>query len=163
MGLSCGALAATQINALTSSAPLQTALSYYLKEPGVRPMHVLAFLLDFLMVAWVALWLFIPRRAILWQLLLLSTAIVAGGLVWLELYRATVPDASRVYVLDSLPFRPVNNFGLVGAGVFFGYITLKLPVGRLSTLPAVLVRFALAFSVLGLQWMLYDALSTRLS
>ena len=122
LGFACSALIATQLRSATLPIDPQTALSYYFANPNVRLFHNLAIALDALIVICVAAWIFMWRRAVIWQALIAIFALLGTGLIWFELVQA-LSISGQNYTLTSLPFTPINNVGLLGAGLFVGYLS----------------------------------------
>ena len=162
LGFWCTLLAGTQIRAFQNVPPQQSALSYYFQEPGVRTFHLCAIFIDFAIVLTVGVWIFASRKAEVWSFL--RAALCISGLVigWAELFNAVKPLDSRVYVLEGLPFSPLNNAGLLGSAVFIGYFAMKVPTGVLSKFAAVLMKLLLWIGLFGVQLILFEQLTERL-
>lgn len=156
LGLAATALGATQISHLLASVPLQSAESYYLKRGGVVPLHIGSAIVDLLAVFAVAGWIFAWKRSRLWSLMLSAVCFVGTVLVWLELYLATGREVFQVYILPDLPFRPVGNMGLLGATVYLGYLTMRMPTGSMKLAVGVLVKLGIWMGLFGVQWVIFD-------
>lgn len=163
LGFGCTILAATQLRSIYSSPEQQTALSYYFQEPGIRAFHVAGATIDFAIVIVVAAWIFAAKKAEIWGFLLM--ALCMGGLVvgWAELVHALTPNPNRVYVLQGLPFSPVNNAGLLGAAVFMGYFATKVPMGSMGMFVKLALKVALWVGLFGVQWILFEQMAGRIS
>ncbi len=161
LGFLCTALAATQLRASLESPLQQTALSYYYQEPFVRGFHTTAIVVDALIVIVVFIWIFFSRRSELWSFCVMALCLGGFLISWAEIIRAVVPDPTRVYQLEGLPFFPVNNLGLFGASVFFGYFAMKLPVGEVGKFVKVMLRLTLWIGLFGVQWMIFEQLVSR--
>ena len=161
LGLAATGLAATQINSLLAPIPPQTALSYYTVRPGIAVLHLLAVLIDFVLLVAIALWIFKAEKAKIWSGVVGTACAVGIVLVWLELGVAVRPDIAQQYLLPGLPFRPINNLGLIGASVFLGYLTLRMPSGSINPVPAVTTKVALWLGLFGMQWVLFESVARR--
>lgn len=156
LGFGVTALAATQLRSFLDDVAPQTALSYYYQEPGVRTFHVLAMGIDLLIVCLVALWIFVWRKAEIWAIGIVILCTAGAGLAWFEIVRAINPISDKVYELEGLPFYPINNLGILGAGIFVGYIALKLPMGEIGKFAQAMTKIALVVSMIGVQWILFE-------
>lgn len=156
LGFAASALAATQLRSFLEDVAPQTALSYYFQEPGMRNFHAAAMVIDLLIVVCVALWIFMWRKAQIWATGIMVLCAVGASLVWTELMRAAQPAAERVYKLDGLPFYPINNMGILGAGIFVGYIALKLPMGEIGKFAQIMTKVVLLIGMIGVQWILFE-------
>ncbi|QYK52391.1 MAG: hypothetical protein KF824_08990 [Fimbriimonadaceae bacterium] len=156
LGFAATALAATQLRSFLEDVAPQTALSYYYQEPGIRVFHVAAMTVDLLIVLCVAFWIFVWRKAVVWGTGIMIFCALGAGIIWIELIRAVQPISGRVYQLEGLPFYPVNNMGILGAGVFVGYIALKLPMGEIGKFAQTMTKIALWIGMLGVQWILFE-------
>lgn len=161
LGFACTILAATQLLSILRDPAPQTALSYYYQEPGVRAFHVAGLVIDFLIVLVVTVWIFAWKKAEIWQVLLMALCLTGFVLSWTELYRAIAPDPFRVYLLEGLPFGPINNKGLLGASVFVGFFAMKLPLGSIGQFAKVILRLILWVAIFGVQWMLFEKVMVR--
>jgi len=161
LGFLCTVLAATQLRSILESPQQQTALSYYSQEPFVRGFHISGMVIDALIVLCVLVWIFFSRRAELWSFLVMSLCLGGFLVAWAETIKAVVPDPTRVYQLDGLPFYPMNNMGVLGASVFFGYFAMKLPVGEVGKFTTVMLRLTLWVGLFCVQWMIFEQLVSR--
>lgn len=159
LGFGCTILAGTQLRSITTVPDPQTALSYYFQEPFVRAFHASSLGIDFLVVLTVAAWIFLWQKSEAWGALTLALCLGGAALGWAELIRATVPTPGRVYLLQGLPFSPVNNGGIAGTTLFAGYATTKIPLGTL-TLPAkILLRIAACLGLFVAQWIVFEQIA----
>lgn len=163
LGLACTGLAATQIGSIMATVPPQTAMAYYYQRPGVVALHWMSVLVDLVLVVCVAGWIFRSASAGIWANVIGVACAIGIVLVWLELGIALKPDPTMNYLLPGLPFRPINNVGLVGASVFLGYLTLRMPSGTINPVPAVTTKMALWLGLFGMQWVLFESVAKRLS
>ncbi len=160
LGFICSGLVATQLRATTQPIDPQSALSYYFANPNVRLYHNLSIAIDVVIVLCVAAWIFMWRRSVLWQTIIAIMVFAGIALVWIELLQA-MQLTGRKYTLPSLPFSPINNLGLFGAGVFVAYLSLMLPTGELSGLAKIGQKVALAAGVFGVQLILFEQVARR--
>lgn len=156
LGFGATMLAGTQLRSITAVPDPQTALSYYFQEPFVRTFHMTSLVIDFAVVLIVAAWIFLWHKADTWSMLVMALCLGGVALGWAELIRATLPSAGRVYVLQGLPFSPINNAGIAGTTLFAGYAATKIPMGTVATLPKILLRVAVCLGLLAAQWILFE-------
>jgi hypothetical protein len=161
LGFAAAIMAATQFRSLFDEPLRQTALSYYFQESGVRVFHAVSVVLDLSIALVVMIWIFVPRRVALWSAIVAGLCLVGPVLVWIELARILNPGAERVFVLDGLPFRPVNNMGLLGSTIFLGYLGFRLPLGSVGGVARVALGCVLWGGIFGVQSMIYDQLVNR--
>ncbi len=88
------------------------------------------------------LWIVTPLKAFCRHALVV-VALVGFALCWFEAMRAS-QLVFEVYTLPSLPFNPVNNFGLLGSQVFGTYLIFSLKASGMGKVAGFLVRAALA-------------------
>jgi len=156
LGFGCTALAATQIRALATKPMAQTALSYYMQGEGIRTLHLISVVIDAIIVVCVASWIFAWRKAGVWATIIALACVAGASLCWFELIRAMTPDPTRVYRLDSLPYHPINNQGLLGSAIFLGYLMMKIPLPGMSKPAVVGLRLLLWIGIFGGQLILFD-------
>lgn len=161
LGFLCTVMAATQLRSIFESPAQQTALSYYFQEPLVRGFHISGMVVDALVVLVVLVWIFVSQKAEVWGFLVMALCLGGFLLSWAEAIRAVTPDPTRVYRLEGLPFYPLNNLGLFGASVFFGYYAMKLPVGEVGRFAKVMLRGTVWVGLFGVQWMIFEQMVSR--
>lgn len=122
---------------------LQSAASYYFEQGGVQLMHSAALAIDGSLLVLAVVWITTRHKAAA-QRAMVVIAAAGFALCWWEIIFALQSQADAVYVLTDLPFRPVNNLGVIGAQIFGSYLILKTPSGRLKPVPAVAVKVGLA-------------------
>ena len=136
-------LIAAEIRTQAARDTLQSSASYYFQTEGVQLMHSAALLIDGSLLALAVVWV-ATRYKTFAERTMVAAAAAGFVLCWWEIVFAFRAQAGAVYVLTDLPFRPVNNLGIVGAQVFGSYLILKTPSGRLKPAAAVAVKVGLA-------------------
>lgn len=132
VSLAASALLAGQLRTLLAPHEAQSALSYYVQEPGVRVLHVAGAGIDAALVFSTLALIWLPERSRAIRRAMAGLAVLGIGLVWWELVRAATPNPVAVYRLSELPFRPTNNSGILGAQAFFMYLLAKCPSSSLG-------------------------------
>lgn len=132
------ALAATEFQLRTTQGRVHSSLTYYFQEPGIAPIHFAATVLDVLIFAVPVVWI-LSSRGTACKAVMMVLCSVGVALCWIEAVRASGLQGG-VYSLQSLPYAPLNNFGLIGAQVFGTYLVFKLPWPDRRWLPGILVR-----------------------
>jgi hypothetical protein len=141
--LACSALIAAETQTQGERQRLQSATSYYFDAPYVPLLHTVSLVVDVLMVALPLAWLATSYKSLA-QKALYYVAAFGLLLAWGEVLYALRLQEGAVYQLGQLPFRPINNLGVIGAQVFATYLILNSPAGRLTGWRAFLVKCALA-------------------
>ncbi len=136
----------------------QSALSYYVEVPGVRLLQTAGLTVTSAVVGLTLLWILFGRRTVV-ERALVGLALTGIALCWIEAVRALATQPNPVFVLSELPFRPVNNMGLVGSQVFATYLLLKAPDSRMSPGRSLAVKAGLAVCVWLVQWLVWDSLT----
>lgn len=143
LGLAAIGLTGNQIISLNATNRSISGLDYYFREPLVPLLQWGGLAIAVLVGLGVLLAIIFPSfRPILLRSLPVL-AITGAGLVWIELTRALLPNPNRIYELSDLPFRPINNFGLLGSTLFIGYLLFCLPHGKVPPIPLFFIRAAL--------------------
>jgi len=142
-----------------SAADPQTADRYYFEQSWVTPVHATALVIDVLLIVATAVGIFLSRRRIKVEPLLAAFAYLGILLAWSEIFLALRTQPNELYRLTQLPFRPINNSGLLGAQVFASYLVFKLPPGRLGAWSNFWIRFAIAVGILAFQLLLFEVIS----
>lgn len=159
-GLACSGLVASEIQLGKTREMVQSATAYYFDSPWIPQLHTLALTVDVSMLALVMLWLVSPlKRAC--QVAMSTVALIGLVLAWGEVLYAVRLQEGAVFVLQNLPFQPVNNFGVAGAQVFASYLIFKLPSGRLTGWRSVLVKLGLCFAFWMFQFMVWQMVVSR--
>lgn len=154
-GVAVSILGAFELSEFLDSGRTQTADSYYFQVPGIATFHVLGLAVVALSLLCLATWIAMPKFAPVLRVVVVGLAMFGFALVWAELARATVIRDPR-FLLESLPFRPINNLGLIGANVFGGYMLLKLPAGLLRPFPATVIKLTFVAGLVIVQLMIYE-------
>jgi hypothetical protein len=128
---------------------------YYFDSAWISQIHWAALVIDGLMFLLVATWLVRPFRGVP-RTLLAVVAVVGIALCWGELFYALRLQQGAVYVLQDLPFRPVNNGGVIGAQAFGTYLILRSPSERLKGWRFWLVSVALSVALWFFQVVLWQ-------
>jgi hypothetical protein len=139
---------------------LQSAVSYYFDSPWVPQIHTLALVVDGLLIGLALLWLVTPLKR-LGQVGMPIVAAAGLVLCWAEVLYAQRLQEGAVYVLLQMPFRPVNNVGVIGAQVFGTYLILRSPSGRLVGWRAWLVKAGLALGFWFFQAAVWQMVALR--
>ena len=159
-GLGCSVLIAGEVQMKGAREMLQSAAAYYFDSPWVPQIHALALTVDAAMIALVMLWLVSPfKRAS--QIAMTVVAAIGLLLCWAEIVYAVRIQAGAVFVLQQLPFQPVNNFGVGGAQVFASYLIFKFPSGRLAGWRSALVKVGLCVAFWMFQFMVWQMVAPR--
>lgn len=61
------------------------------------------------------------------------------------------------FLLEGLPFQPLNNLGVIGATVFASYLVFKMPPGRLRPLVATAIKASFVVGTYILQLVAYES------
>lgn len=135
-------LIALEINARGARDMVQSGVSYYFIEPGIESIHTISVSLNILFLVCAGLWIIGKfKKPAQWTMI--GIAAVAVVLCWAELLYSLRLIEGAVYTLPELPWRPINNLGIVGAQVFGSYLIFKLPQTSLKAMPAFLVKAGL--------------------
>lgn len=143
LGLAAIGLTGNQIISLNATNRSISGLDYYFREPLVPLLQWGGLAIAVLVGLGVLLAIVFPGLRSTVLRLLPVLAITGAGLVWVELTRALLPNPNRIYELADLPFRPINNFGLLGSTLFIGYLFFCLPDGKVPPIPLFFIRAAL--------------------
>ena len=141
--VSASLLIAAEIRTQGARDALQSSASYYFQTDGVQLMHSAALVIDGSLLALAVVWV-ATRYKTFAERTMVAAAVAGFVLCWWEIVFAYRAQAGAVYVLIDLPFRPVNNLGMIGAQIFGSYLILKTPSGRMKPVPAVVVKVGLA-------------------
>jgi len=161
IGLVAAVLLAADVQARLGSETVQTAARYYFRVQGVALFQGLSLALDALVVLTVLVWLVWPRTKRAASVVLLFCAVVGPPLVWGELMLAMLSQRGAMYVLTGLPFRPINNFGLIGSSAFWLYLVSKQRFAPKLWLD-IFVKVVLALAVTMGQMGVYHQLAARI-
>ena len=153
-------LIALEIQTQEALGLLQSGTSYYFDSPWVPQIHRLAIGLDGLVFFFAALWLASPWKRLA-ERAMTVVAVLGLLLCWVEIVYATKLATGAVFILPQLPFRPVNNVGMVGAQVFGTYLLFKAPVVRLAGWRALLVKLVLAVAFWFFQSILWQIVGPK--
>lgn len=160
LGLAAAVLLAADVQAKVGAETVQTAQRYYFRVPGVSVFQGISLVVDALVVVAVLAWLIWPTLRKVSTVVLMACAVTGPPVVWGELVLALLSQRGAVYLLTGLPFRPVNNFGLIGSTVFWLYL-----VSRQRFAPKlwidVLAKAALAVGVVVGQMWVFQTLAAR--
>ena len=149
------ALIAVEVQGRGDLMRLQSSSAYYFDSPWVKQIHLGALVIDGLMIGLVAIWFLSRLRG--WPLRLLPIVAGLGFLLcWGELLYALRLQEGAIYVLMDLPFRPVNNGGVIGAQVFGTYLILRIPNEKLKGWRVWLVGAGLSLALWFFQVVLWQ-------
>ncbi|MBS1709342.1 MAG: hypothetical protein JSS65_11575 [Armatimonadetes bacterium] len=160
-GLAVTVLFATDLAYLKNLEGVQTAVRYYSQTPGVAAVHAIGFTVDLLVLATMAWWFVRPFRRYGPETILASLAAAGILACWAELLIALKALHGAVYRLDDLPFRPINNWGLIGVAVFGLYLVAKTDMRRLFGRGAFWAKVAVMVCLTGAQWMLFATVRAK--
>lgn len=152
VGLATSALLSANVQVRLNSVGVQNSTRYYFRQPWVVPLQNLGVALDVVVLASVAGWLVWPNKRVMFEWALVVAASLIPPVAWAEIALALGTRSNPVYVLDALPFRPVNNVGVVGASVFLLYLLVKQPFSKKPWLDASLKGLAGAGVVFAQMW-----------
>lgn len=107
-------------------------------------------------------WIAFPAISKIAELSVRILAAIGFALVWIELAMASGMADAR-FLLNDLPFRPINNLGIVGATIFGAYFLVKLPQGTLKPLPTLLIKTSLLLGLYVVQAVFFDTSMGRLT
>lgn len=158
-GLACTFLVAAETQSQGERQRPQSAASYYFDAPIVGQLHWAGMVLCGLVVLAVLVWLATPLKKQA-RFALVCLAIAGFLLAWGEVFYALQAQEGSIYILSDLPFRPVNNLGVIGAQVFGTYLILKSPAGRLVGWKAWAVRVGLAIGLWYFQFFVWMMAAT---
>lgn len=153
------ALTAGSLNVRLSMGEVMSASRYYSQVEGVMLLHNLALVVNALFLVTIATWIFLSRRQVPFGWVPQALAVIGAALAWTELMIARGTQPNSVYLLESLPIRPINNLGIIGAQVFLTYLIFKSPSGSLKTWPSLVVKSALALCLWLFQLCAWDILA----
>ncbi|MCW5936831.1 MAG: hypothetical protein KIT11_05955 [Fimbriimonadaceae bacterium] len=139
----------------------QTAERYYSLEAGVTTLHFLGQAVALACTAATLLWIILANKRV-FQTTIFALAGIGIILCWIEVLRAIGTQPNSVYILTELPYRPLNNMGIVGAQVFGTYLILRGrdlpgPVWR-----SLLTKMGLAACLFLFQLIAWELLSRRM-
>ena len=155
-------LTAGSINARREMSDIMSAARYYSQVDGVILLHNLAFVVNTLFLLTVAAWIFLSRRQVPFSWVPQVLAVLGACLAWTEIVIARGTQPNSTYILESLPYRPINNMGLLGAQVFLMYLIFKSRSGELKPWPAFLIKAAFCLCLWLLQLGAWEILAGRL-
>lgn len=104
-------------------------------------------------------WIIYPGLAKRVKTTLVAISLLGVVLFWCESFYAVKHGSGPVFVLRELPFRPLANFGLLGAQVYASYLMFSLPSGKLPVVHAVLIKSALAACLFAYQALVWDGIA----
>jgi hypothetical protein len=136
----------------------QSAESYYRLLPWVPAMQSAGLAIDLGVMTVTLAWIFFGRNGARFRQAVRALAVLGVLTVWAEVWRAAHVE-SRVFTLTGLPFKPVNNAGIIGAQVFAVYLLAVAPSGRGPWWRTLLAKAGLAFCFWLFQWLLWSALA----
>lgn len=140
--LTTTALGAAEFQTQSSRERIQSATAYYFQYPSISNIHLIALVIDGLIFAIPVLWILTPAKKLCRNALGL-VVFLGFALCWYEAIYASRLE-SNIITLPTLPFSPINNYGLIGAQVFGTYIILSLPTSKGNKLVFAFIRVALA-------------------
>jgi hypothetical protein len=149
-------LIGSQLMVFRRAGEPQTSYGYYFQESGVETIHWAAVVVNGLFIATTLYAIVRGRKQGAVTVLWVTAALVGIALAWYELARIVNAPANPLYVFDALPFRPVNNFGLLGAQIYGSYLLLKLPDGDLPKWLSFIVKIGFAACFFALQAVAWD-------
>lgn len=149
-------LIALEINARGARDMVQSGVAYYFMEPGIEAVHTVSVSLNIAFLACAIVWL-VTKYQKHAERAMVALAVVAFVLCWWELTYALQLQESSVFRLPELPFRPINNLGIVGAQVFGGYLIFKLPHQHLKAVPLFLIKSGLCVCLWAFQAVVWQA------
>lgn len=155
----CSVLLATDAFIGRSAVLPHSSEGYYTKLGPAAAFHTIAVVVDAAVLLGALLWIVFPVLARPVKIGLFVLSLIGLSLFWFEIVFAVRHGSGPVFVLRELPFRPLANFGLLGAQVFATYLTFLIPSGRLPALQAVLVKAALAGCVFAYQSLVWDGIA----
>lgn len=139
----------------------QAAERYYSQLPGVQAFQIGGLAVSLGVLVSTLAWIVLRRSA--WLMGVVRVLAVAGILLaWGEIVRASNSQPDPVFVLNQLPFRPVNNMGVVGAQAFASYLILRGPSGSGSPWAWLLAKAGLSVCVWMFQLVVWDQLRNGL-
>lgn len=157
LGLACTVLISTQVRDLGRAKLPQTLESYYFANSNAERIHTFAVGVDVLILLLIAAWIIRGSLKKWLEPAVLTLAILGFGLVWYELVGAMTLNLPQAEFTE-LPYRPINQFGLVGSGVFFAYLISKIQMPKLKPVATILIKLAFVFCSYLVQLMFYDFL-----
>ena len=160
LGLATTALLSGNIQTRFNTEGLQNANRYYFKVAGVYAFQNLGIAIDILIISAVVGWLVWPHGRKGFELAAMIGALLGPPIVWGELILALYTQPNGVFVLDSLPVRPVNNLGVLGASVFFLYLLSKQQFSKKMWIDLLVKLVSATVVVLG-QTLIFQTLVAR--
>ncbi len=151
-GIAVTGLLATCLAFLRDQEGIQTANRYYSQKPGVAEVQFVGFAVDLLIILTIAWWLARPIKRFWPETLLALWSAIGFVACWIELFLALFTLPGAVYRLDDLPFRPVNNWGLLGATVFMTYLVGKSDFSKAFGKKSFWLKTALLVFLFSAQW-----------
>jgi hypothetical protein len=146
VAVACSTLVAAELQTQNARRQVQSGASYYFDSPWVPQIHTLALVIDVAIVAFAGVWMVFQLKRFS-QTAMLFVAALGLALCWLELVYALQLQSGTVFVLNGLPYQPVNNVGLIGAQVFGTYLVFKTPSGKVHGWRAWTVKLVLAVAL----------------
>ncbi|MCU0315231.1 MAG: hypothetical protein MUC92_01420 [Fimbriimonadaceae bacterium] len=137
----------------------QTAQRYYFETPGIPILHTIALTLNLILLVSIFLWVVKPVFERFISPLVSFLAFGGILLAWYEVIRATATQPNPIYILQELPYRPVNNLGILGASIFCGYLLFRMPYGFVEVWRSNLIRIGLAVGLFLCQTIAYEFLT----
>ncbi|MCB0825802.1 MAG: hypothetical protein KDC26_06405 [Armatimonadetes bacterium] len=157
LGLACTILISTQVRDLGRAKLPQTLESYYFAASNAERIHTLAVGVDILILLFIAAWIIRGSLKKWLEPIVIGLAIMGFGLVWYELVGAMALHLPQAEFTE-LPYRPMNQFGLVGSGVFGAYLIAKIQMPKLKPVASVLIKLAFVICSYLMQLMFFDFL-----
>lgn len=157
--LACSGLLATDAFIGRSAVIPHSSEGYYVALPFAGTCHASAVVVDIVVLLLILVWIVLPALAPFVRKGLVVASIAGLAVFWIELVFALQHGSGPVYILRELPFRPMANFGLLGAQVFATYLTFRIPSGRVPAFQAFLVKLALAGCTFSFQALLWDGIA----
>lgn len=156
LSLATTVLLGNQVLELRTMSTAQTGEQYYSQTPGVRPLQGAAVAVDALIVGCTLAWIVLAKLGPYFRSAVFVLALLGLGLVWTELLVAAGTLDSPIFRLTELPIRPTNNLGVVGGTVFFAYLVMRGPRGKLAKWQSATVKTLLVLGFWMLQWVAWD-------
>jgi len=156
LSLAATTLIGLEILNFRNAADPQTADRYYFEQSWVPWLHYGAIAINVAVVGATMVGVFLSRRTIRTEPLVGILAYLGVLLAWSEIMLALRSQPTELYRLVDLPYRPMNNFGLLGAQIFVTYLVFKLPAGRLGAWQVFLLRTSLAIGAFLAQLLVYE-------
>lgn len=152
----------TDLAYLKNLEGFQTAVRYYSQVNGVPQTHAVGFAVDVAVIVTMAVWFMRPYRRFWPETVLGLLATVGLFNCWAEIMVALNARHGAMYRLDDLPFRPINNWGLLGAYVFMLYIVGRADLRGVFGRWVVWAKLAIVLFLAGFQWATFQAMQAKL-